>query len=69
VPVDRFPIWANGRLQNLRQVLLMLANYRDTLCAFLRLKLTPHPAFGTPLPMGEGIGGEGGFVTIFGNYR
>jgi nucleoside-diphosphate-sugar epimerase len=37
--------------------LLMFANYSDTLCAFLRLKLTPHPAFGTPLPNGRGARG------------
>ena len=30
--------------------LLMFAKFSDTCRAFLRLRLTPHPAFGTPLP-------------------
>jgi len=35
-------------------LLLMFANYSDTSRAFLRLRLAPHPAFGTPLPNGRG---------------
>jgi hypothetical protein len=37
---------------------LIFANYSDT-WYFLRLRLAPHPAFGTPLPNGRGAGGEG----------
>jgi hypothetical protein len=41
----------------------MFENYGDTSCDFLRLRLPPHPAFGTPLP--NGGSGVRGFVTIF----
>ena len=34
--------------------LVMFANYSDNLCSFLRPRLAPHPAFGTPFPNGRG---------------